>query len=147
VQPQCTPAAADITREKLLAVVETELQKKTARIEGLEQQMDEVTDQFAAFAKAAGGREQLLEQEKGQLEEAVELQEQKHGLERARVEQQREQERVASRKELGGGELPPPPFAFVHTMPFTNLPLLHVLVSSQGAHEEEEGVRDPQGSN
>jgi hypothetical protein len=107
VQPQRTPAATT-TCEKLLAAVETELQKKTARLEGLEQTVGVVTDQLAAFAEAAGEREHRLEQQKGKLEEAVEVQEQKHGRERARVEQQREKERAAFGKELGIGELPPP---------------------------------------
>jgi hypothetical protein len=143
VQPQRTPAAA-ATCEKLLVAAKTELQKKTACVERLEHTVDVVTDQLAAFAEAAGGREQRLEQQKGKLEEAVEVQEQKHGRERARVELQRQQERAAFGKELGSGEPPPPP-AFAHTMPLTNHPLLHVRVSSRGAHEEEEGLRDPQG--
>ena len=144
MQPQRTPAAA-ATCEKLLVAAKTELQKKTACVEGLEHTVDVVTDQLAAFAEAAGEREQRLEQQKGKLEEAVEVQEQKHGRERARVEQQREKERAAFGKELGIGELPPP-FACAHTMPLTNLHLLHVLVSSRGAHEEDEALRDPQGS-
>jgi hypothetical protein len=124
VQPQRTPAAtAATTCEKLLVAAKTELQKKTARVEGLEQQIlwtRSLTSSLRTPRRRGGGSSGWSNSES--------------------------KSRWHSEKSLDAVSAPPPVFACVHTMPFTNLPLLHMLGSSRGAHEEDEGLRDPQGS-
>ena len=92
----CTPAAAATTCEELLAATKTELQKKTARVEALGEQVHQVTDQSAVFAEAARGREERLQQEKERLEEVVQVHEQKHRRKRGLEERRQERERVKS---------------------------------------------------
>jgi hypothetical protein len=149
VRPCTRAATTAATCEKLLAATKTELQKRTARVEALGEQVHQVTDQLAVFAEAAGEREERLEQEKDRLEKVVQVQEQKHRRKRGLEERRRERERGKTQKQcsrlthqLGAGELPlapPPPtppvrvYMQCHSI---NLPLLHVLASSWGANEE-----------
>jgi hypothetical protein len=81
----------------------------------LGEQVHQITDQFAVFAEAAGGREEQLQQEKDRFEEVVQVQEQKHRRKRGLEERRREREQVKHHKQcsrlthqLGRGELPPP---------------------------------------